>query len=95
MKISLGQLTSKSQVTVPAWVRKKLGIETKTKIVWLELKPGEISVIAKKALGKNAIDQLCGVLKGKGIDQINLVDNLLVDRKKDLELEEKGFINKK
>lgn len=93
MRITSAHLTSKGQVTVPSWVRKTLGIQPSMDIVWIELKPGEISVVGKKATGKNPVEELYGMLQGKGADDIDLVQELLDDRKKDLELEERGFSN--
>ncbi len=91
MKITTGKLTSKGQVTMPAWVREKLNVKPNMEIAWIEFKPGEISVVAKKPLGKNPFDALCGILKGKGADHISLVDSLLEDRKKDIELEDRAL----
>ena len=91
MKITTAHLTSKGQVTVPAWVREKLGVKPNMEIAWVEFKPGEITIVAKKPLGKNPIDALCGILKGKGADHISLVDSLIEDGKKDLELEDKAL----
>lgn len=93
MKISTAHLTLKGQVTVPAWVRKTLGVEPNMDIVWMEFKPGEISVVAKDQDDRNPVEKLCGILKGKGADDIDIVQSLLDDRKKDLELEERGFDN--
>ena len=93
MQISSAKLTSKSQITVPSWVRKSLKIQPKMEVVWIELRPGEISVVAKDSDGGNPVEKLCGILKGKGADDIDLVQSLLDDRKKDIELEERGFLN--
>jgi len=59
-------LTSKNQVTVPAWVRKVLKLKSKMEIVWMELIPGEICVLSKN-IGphENPIENLCGILQGK------------------------------
>lgn len=91
MRISTAHLTSKGQVTVPAWVRKTLGVEPNMDIVWMEFKPGEISVLGKVTNSKDSIEKLCGILKGKGMDDIDLVQSLLEDRKKDRELEDRPY----
>jgi hypothetical protein len=61
-------------------------------IVAVELRPGDVSLVARPA-GKNPVDMLCGIMKGKGADDIDMVQSLLDDRKEDLELEERGFLN--
>lgn len=84
-------LTSKGQVTVPLWVRKTLGLQSNSGIVWMEFKPGEISVVAKMPSIKNPVEDLCGILKGKGHDDIDIVQSLLDDRKKDIGLADRSL----
>lgn len=93
MRITTAHLTSKGQVTVPAWVRKTLGVKPNMDIIWMEFKPGEISVMAKNTDNEDPVAKLYGMLQGKGADHIDIVQSLLDDRKKDLELEERGFSN--
>lgn len=91
MRTASTSLTSKNQVTVPAWVRKALNIKAKMEIVWMELEPGEICIISKNNSKKNPVENLCGILKGKGIDNIDLTQSLLEDRKKDRILAERAL----
>lgn len=91
MRNTSTSLTIKNQVTVPLWVRKTLNIESKDDIVWMELEPGKISIISKKKTTENPVDELCGILKGKGLDNIDLVESLLEDRKKDQELAKRAL----
>ena len=91
MRFSSSRLSSKSQITFPSWVKESLGVKANMDIVWIEISPGEISVLAKDSSKKNMADKLCGILKGKGADHIDAVGSLLRDREEDLKLEEKDY----
>lgn len=94
MRSTSSHLSSKSQLTMPSWVKKSLGVKANMSIVWMELIPGEVSVFAKDVSKKSSAEKLCGIMKGKGADHIDAVESLLKDKKEDLILEERGFLNK-
>jgi len=87
MGISTSVMSSKFQITVPAWVRKSLDLGAHDEIVWMEMKPGEISVVSKSK--KSGLLNLCGVLKGNGFEERQIVDEFIEEKKQEIELENK------
>ena len=90
MGISTSTISSQFQVTIPAWVRKKLHLNAKSELVWIEYRPGEISVLPKaKVDEKNPLLKLCGILKDQGADDRQIVDEFLKEKKHEIESENK------
>lgn len=87
--ISEAKVSSKFQVTIPAWVRKELDIGSNCTIVWLEMRPGEITLTSQNKVGrdKNGIDQLCGIIKDNSWDSLK---ELKKYKKLDIEFEKRG-----
>ena len=85
-------LSSKKQVTIPAEVCRKLNIGAKSKLLLLEFKPGEFQLFPspKKLKKKDWVEDLYGKYRD---DSIDAVQSLLDDRKEDLILEERGYLN--
>jgi len=91
MGILESTITVKGQTTVPAEVRKKLNLKPNSKVIWISIVPGEVSIIPAPDKKKNQswADSLCGKYADKSVDG---VESLLEDKKEDIELEKGGFI---
>ena len=75
----IATVTSKGQIVIPAKTRRRLGIETGTRL-FLEERDGEIVL---KPINPDYFDQVAGVLKGP----VSLTRKLLEERKADRERE--------
>jgi fatty acid-binding protein DegV len=94
MRSTSSHLSSKSQVTMPSWVKKSLGVKANVSIIWMELNPGEVSIFAKDNSKKSTAEKLCGIMKAKAGNRLDAVESFLRDKKEDLMLEERGFLTK-
>lgn len=89
MGISEAKVSSKFQVTIPAWVREKLGITPHCKIVWIEIPDGEITIVPKKSYKTvDWVDQLCGIVED---GSCNSMQELLKYKKEDKIMEKRGI----
>lgn len=57
----------------------------------MKIHSSKLSSKGQVTTSKNPVKNLCGILKGKGADNVDLVQSLLDDRKKDLKLEKRGM----
>lgn len=82
-------VSSKGAVVIPAKIRKALGIKPKGKVMLVpKLKEAIVEV---QAAEKDPIEFLSGYLKGKGKTKGSWTKELLRERKRDLEYEERSF----
>jgi len=90
MPITTSRPTSKFQVTIPAWVRKKYKIDSTTSIMWIEIKPGELTIIAKPKCDDfdDWLKNITGILKDDSWDSL---EEIRKNRKNELEYEQKKF----
>ena len=91
MGIIEAKLTSKNQITVPKAVREMLNLKSKGKVLWVSFRPGEVSIIPASDAWKSKDwpSNICGKYADDSIDG---VQSLLDDRKEDLILEERGYL---
>ncbi len=90
--ISKSSLSEKAQTTVPAEIRKMFNVQAKDQILWVPVGPGMISLVTVKQYKKGSwTKNICGKYADNKVDA---VQSLLDDRKKDLILEKRGFLNK-
>jgi len=91
MPIASSTITSKGQTTIPIEVRKMLGLKANTKVFWISLKPGEITLVSasKKPQNKSWAESLCGKYKN---DRVDSLKSLLESRQEDLKMEERGYL---
>lgn len=91
MNIPKATLSSKKQITIPAEVCKKMNLSPKMKILFLEVRPGQFQLIPaqKKLSQKDWLQNLYGKYEQPGVDGVR---SLLDDRKEDLILEERGYL---
>jgi hypothetical protein len=94
MRTTSSHLSSKSQLTMPSWVKNSLGVKANMSIIWMELNPGEISIFAKDESKKSTAEKLFGIMKSKSVHSLDVVGSFLRDKKEDLMLEERGFLTK-
>lgn len=91
MKIPTSTITSKGQTTIPVSIRKILGLQADSKVLWIPMKPGEIHVVS--APSKSQKGQWAKNLYGKYADnRFDGVQSLIKSRKKDLQLEQRGYL---
>ena len=55
----MAKVTSKGQITIPAVVRAKLGLNTGSKLEFVELQDGEFAIVA----ATNSVQSLKGMLR--------------------------------
>lgn len=86
------KLSSKNQITIPVEVCKKMNIKAGSKILFIELQPGNFRLVQAppKNTSKSWAKNLYGKYQVPGVDA---VQSLLDDRKEDLILEERGYLN--
>lgn len=91
MNIPKATLSSKKQITVPAEVCRKMNLESKMKILFLEVRPGEFQLVAEGNIPPKSgwAKSLAGKYRD---DSVDAVQSLLDDRKDDLILEERGYL---
>lgn len=71
MGTATSTVSSQFQVTIPSWVRKTLKIDRTSELVWLEMRPGEITVHAKpKLTPENQLLSLCGIIQDDSWDSL-------------------------
>jgi len=87
MPTSTSKLSSKFQVTVPAWVRKQLGAKENSEIVWIQTKPKEIVIVAQDE-GQDSLSKLCGMFQDDSWDS---VEEVRKSRNEDLLLEQRKY----
>ena len=80
-------LSKKGQIVIPAKIRKKFHLVPGDPVVVDEVNGG-IMVIP---LSKDPINELYGILKGKLPEGVSLTADLLADRRREVEDEEKRF----
>jgi bifunctional DNA-binding transcriptional regulator/antitoxin component of YhaV-PrlF toxin-antitoxin module len=75
---------------MPAEIRKMFGINAKEQILWIPVSPGSISLVSVKKYKKGSwTKSICG----KYANNVDAVKSLLDDRKEDLILEERAYLN--
>lgn len=91
MKIPASKLSIKGQTTVPAEIRKMFNLKPDCEILWMSFRPGEVSLVpVSKEKNKSWADSLCGKYQDDSWDG---VQTILDDKKRDMELEKRGFLN--
>ena len=91
MNIPKSSLSEKCQTTLPSEIRDMFGIKAKEQILWIPVSPGLISLASVKIYKKGTwTKSICG----KYSNRTDAVQSLLNDRKEDLKLEERGYLNK-
>jgi bifunctional DNA-binding transcriptional regulator/antitoxin component of YhaV-PrlF toxin-antitoxin module len=91
MKIPISSLSEKCQTTLPSEIRDMFGIKANEQILWIQVTPGLISLASVKKYKKGSwTKSICG----KYANKVDAVKSLLDDRKEDLILEERGYLNK-
>jgi len=90
MNIPKSSLSEKCQTTLPAEIRDMFGIKAKEQILWIPVSPGLISLASIKKYKKGTwTKSICG----KYANEMDAVQSLLDDRKEDVNLEARGYIN--
>lgn len=92
MHIPKATLSSKNQITIPMEVYRKMNLSPKSQLLFLELRPGEFQIVPapKKRNKEDWAKNLHGKYQDDSIDG---VQSLIDDRKEDLILEERGYLN--
>lgn len=67
-------ISSKGQVTVPAEVREQFGLDAGTVILFEVRKEGVL--LRKGALGGHPVDKVFGILRGRPVDSLALLDRM-------------------
>ena len=68
-------ISSKGQITVPAEVRRRLGLSAGT-AVRFEIRPDGV-ILRKGALGDHAVDKVFGIIKPRrAVDSLALLDQM-------------------
>ena len=90
MGISEAKVSSKFQITIPAWVREKLAITAHCEVVWIEMNPGDVTLVSKNKSPKNIdwVDQLCGIVEDKSFDSMKELKRY---KKEDQIMEKRGI----
>ena len=91
MDIPKATLSSKKQITIPAEVCKKMHLAPSSKILFIEIRPGEFQLVAGQK-GTSALGWAKNLSGKYRNDNVDAVQGLLNDRKKDLELEQRGYL---
>lgn len=90
MNIPSSSVSEKCQTTLPSEIRDMFGIKAKEKILWIQVTPGLISLASVKNYKKGCwTNNICG----KYANKVDAVQSLLNDRKNDLDLENRGYLN--
>ena len=76
---------------MPSQIREMFGIKAKEQFLWIQVSPGLISLVSLKKHKKGTwTKSICGKYSNK----TDAVQSLLNDRKEDINLEERGYLNK-
>ena len=92
MNIPKSKLSIKGQTTIPSEVRAMFNLKPNCQIMWISLRPGEVSLLPapKEKSKKSWAESLYGKYKTPGS---KLVDDFISDKKKEIELEKRSFLN--
>lgn len=90
MPITTSLPTSKFQITIPAWVRKKYKIDHNTAVVWMESVNGELIIVPKPASHdfETWLNNITGCLKDDSWDS---VEEIRKSRQEELEIEKRKY----
>lgn len=93
MNMPVSTITSKGQTTVPSEVRKMFDLKPNTKIMWISMKPGDLSIVPihRKNTKQDWVDELCG--KYADDTGFDLTQSLIDDKKEDMRLEERPYLD--
>ena len=81
-------VTSKGQVVIPSYLRKKYGIDCGTKVFFIE----QNDCLVLQPISNKSIEMLCGIFKSC---KKSVTKELLAERKKEKQIEEVKFAKRR
>ena len=93
MSSKISRIQEKGQITIPAEIRKKLGLKKGDYVAFVETEQGVI-ISPQEVIAQEALDEIGQVLRGKGLTLENLIESGREIRGKLVE-EEYGLKDKK
>jgi AbrB family looped-hinge helix DNA binding protein len=83
--VTIATVSTKGQIVIPAWIRKRLGIKPKSKLI-VKLSEDSQQVLVEP-LPEDPIESACGFFSG----EFSLTRSLLEERQQDARIESKEF----